>query len=81
MLQVWSGLSAIQLCKGLEKHCNYYMWTIITDSWSIVQCQANSSVNINEDQCEEIWQKNEQYHDIVKFNTNPKEEIYVSYNW
>ena len=54
------------------------MWTIIIDSWSIVQCQANNSVNINEDQCEEIWQKNEQYHDIVEFSTNAKEEIYVS---
>lgn len=52
--------------------------SLITDSWCIIRCQAYTSVNINEEQCEDMYKKN-QWHptDSVVFSSEHKEEIFV----
>ena len=52
--------------------------SIIINRWKVVHCQSNTSVNISEGKCKEMWKNNQQHYDTVKLNSNAREEIYVS---
>lgn len=43
----------------------------------MVHCQANTSININEKTCKEMWKKKQKCDYTVELGINAKEEIYV----
>ena len=45
----------------------------------MVHCQANTSININENMCEEMWKEKQKCDYTVELGINAKEEIYVRF--